>query len=237
MYMYSGTSTIQNSLVIADTPGVCIIEGSNKWHSDNQGIQIIKVPLYTHVMYQWLTCMTQYWYSVLPNIFLVKRPATNPAIPWGNHQSFLTRKKERKKEREEERKKEGEQKEGEREGETKGEREGESEEERERVRDGGRERERKEGREREMNKLHRLCLPLRQSLSWRQYRVKCSKTRTTGMEFIDVITSSIKQITKFLNAFDMSARTWLAMLNEQLTTLERQVDYIEARVPKQGAAT
>ena len=56
-------------------------------------------------------------------------------------------------------------------------------------------------------------------------------------EFIDVITSSIKQITEFLNAFDMSARTRLVMLNEQLTTLERQVDYIEARVPKQGAAT
>ena len=56
-------------------------------------------------------------------------------------------------------------------------------------------------------------------------------------EFIDVITSSIKQITEFLNAFDMSARTRLAMLNERLTTLERQVDYIEARVPKQGAAT
>ena len=40
-------------------------------------------------------------------------------------------------------------------------------------------------------------------------------------EFIDVITFSIKQITEFLNAFDMS----------------RQVDYIEARVLKQGAAT
>lgn len=52
-------------------------------------------------------------------------------------------------------------------------------------------------------------------------------------EFIDVITSSIKQITEFLNAFDMSARTRLAMLNERLTALERQVDYIEARITKQ----
>ena len=57
-------------------------------------------------------------------------------------------------------------------------------------------------------------------------------------EFIDVITSSIKQITEFLNAFDMSARTRLAMLNERLTTLERQVDYnYRSQVPKHGAAT
>ena len=57
-------------------------------------------------------------------------------------------------------------------------------------------------------------------------------------EFIDVITSSIKQITKFLNAFDMSARTRLAMLNERLTTLKRQVDYnYRSQVPKHGAAT
>ena len=38
---------------------------------------------YTH------TSMIQYWYSVLPLIFLQKSPAMNPAIPHGSHQSFL----------------------------------------------------------------------------------------------------------------------------------------------------
>ncbi len=49
-------------------------------------------------------------------------------------------------------------------------------------------------------------------------------------EFIEIITTSIKKIAEFLNAFDLSARSRLAMLNEKLTKLERQVDYIEARV-------
>ena len=49
-------------------------------------------------------------------------------------------------------------------------------------------------------------------------------------EFIEIITTSIKQIAEFLNAFDLSARSRLATLNEKLTYLERQVDYIEARV-------
>lgn len=51
-------------------------------------------------------------------------------------------------------------------------------------------------------------------------------------EFIELITTSIKKITEFLNAFDLSARSRLATLNEKLTYLERQVDYIEARVNK-----
>lgn len=51
-------------------------------------------------------------------------------------------------------------------------------------------------------------------------------------EFIEVITSSIKKIAEFLNAFDLSARSRLATLNQKLTSLERQVDYIEARVNK-----
>ena len=51
-------------------------------------------------------------------------------------------------------------------------------------------------------------------------------------EFTELITSSIKKITEFLNAFDLSARSRLAQLNEKLTKLERQVDYIEARVTK-----
>ena len=51
-------------------------------------------------------------------------------------------------------------------------------------------------------------------------------------EFVEVITSSIKKIAEFLNAFDLSARSRLATLNQKLTHLERQVDYIEARVTK-----
>ena len=51
-------------------------------------------------------------------------------------------------------------------------------------------------------------------------------------EFVEVITSSIKKISEFLNAFDLSARSRLANLNQKLTSLERQVEYIEARVSK-----
>ena len=51
-------------------------------------------------------------------------------------------------------------------------------------------------------------------------------------EFVEVITSSIKKIAEFLNAFDLSARSRLATLNQKLTALERQVDYVEARVSK-----
>ncbi|CAH1265123.1 probable protein BRICK1 [Branchiostoma lanceolatum] len=51
-------------------------------------------------------------------------------------------------------------------------------------------------------------------------------------EYIEVITASIKKITDFLNAFDMSCRSRLAMLNEKLTSLERRIEYIEARVTK-----
>ena len=51
-------------------------------------------------------------------------------------------------------------------------------------------------------------------------------------EFVEVIASSIKKIAEFLNAFDLSARSRLATLNQKLTYLERQVEYIEARVSK-----
>ncbi|XP_067001219.1 probable protein BRICK1-B [Anabrus simplex] len=51
-------------------------------------------------------------------------------------------------------------------------------------------------------------------------------------EYIEVITGSIKKITDFLNSFDMSCRSRLAVLNEKLTTLERRVEYLEARVTK-----
>ncbi|XP_004402293.1 PREDICTED: probable protein BRICK1-like [Odobenus rosmarus divergens] len=49
-------------------------------------------------------------------------------------------------------------------------------------------------------------------------------------EYIEVITSSIKKIADFLNSFDMSCHSRLATLNEKLTTLERRIEYIEARV-------
>uniref|UniRef100_A0A4W3JYP8 BRICK1 subunit of SCAR/WAVE actin nucleating complex n=1 Tax=Callorhinchus milii TaxID=7868 RepID=A0A4W3JYP8_CALMI len=49
-------------------------------------------------------------------------------------------------------------------------------------------------------------------------------------EYIEVITSSIKKIADFLNSFDMSCRSRLATLNEKLTSLERRIEYIEARV-------
>ncbi|XP_037045381.1 probable protein BRICK1-B [Bradysia coprophila] len=51
-------------------------------------------------------------------------------------------------------------------------------------------------------------------------------------EYIEVITASIKRITDFLNSFDMSCRSKLAVLNEKLTTLERRIEYLEACVTK-----
>ena len=51
-------------------------------------------------------------------------------------------------------------------------------------------------------------------------------------EFVEIITSSITKISEFLNAFDLSARSRLAMLNQKLTAMERQVDYIEAQVSR-----
>ncbi|ERE66940.1 protein BRICK1-like protein [Cricetulus griseus] len=50
-------------------------------------------------------------------------------------------------------------------------------------------------------------------------------------EYIEIITSSIKKISDFLNSFDMSCRSRLATLNEKLTALERRIEYIEARWP------
>jgi len=49
-------------------------------------------------------------------------------------------------------------------------------------------------------------------------------------EYVEIITSSIKKITEFLNGFDLSCRSRLAVLNEKLTSLERRIEYIEARV-------
>lgn len=51
-------------------------------------------------------------------------------------------------------------------------------------------------------------------------------------EYIEVITTSIKKISDFLNGFDLSCRSRLATLNEKLTKLERRIEYIEARVTR-----
>lgn len=53
-------------------------------------------------------------------------------------------------------------------------------------------------------------------------------------EYIELISGSIKRISDFLNAFDMSCRSRLSTLNERLTGLERKVDFLEAKVTKSG---
>ena len=62
---------------------------------------------------------------------------------------------------------------------------------------------------------------------------KFSTQDWANREYIEVITSSIKRIADFLNSFDMSCRSRLAILNEKLTDLERKMEYTEARIAKQ----
>uniref|UniRef100_A0A2K5IJX8 BRICK1 subunit of SCAR/WAVE actin nucleating complex n=1 Tax=Colobus angolensis palliatus TaxID=336983 RepID=A0A2K5IJX8_COLAP len=50
-------------------------------------------------------------------------------------------------------------------------------------------------------------------------------------EYIEIITSSIKKITDFLNSFDMSCSRF-ATLREKLTALEQRIEYTEAWVTK-----
>jgi len=45
----------------------------------------------------------------------------------------------------------------------------------------------------------------------------------------------MRKITSFLNEFDSSCRYRLAKLNEKLTTLERKLEYIEARMESANA--
>jgi uncharacterized protein len=47
-------------------------------------------------------------------------------------------------------------------------------------------------------------------------------------EFIEDVTVNIKKVTEFLNRFDISTRYKLARINEKLSKLERQMDYLEA---------
>lgn len=54
----------------------------------------------------------------------------------------------------------------------------------------------------------------------------------SNREYIEDILSNIKKITDFLNTFDLSCRSKLAILDEKLTKLEREIDFVEARVTK-----
>eukprot|EP00041_Stephanoeca_diplocostata_P029523 m.874471 g.874471 ORF g.874471 m.874471 type:complete len:75 (+) comp23576_c0_seq1:70-294(+) len=51
-------------------------------------------------------------------------------------------------------------------------------------------------------------------------------------EFIEQISKGIKNISSFLNEFDMSTRFRMAKLNEKLSSLERSLDHIEAKLTK-----
>ena len=54
----------------------------------------------------------------------------------------------------------------------------------------------------------------------------------SNREYIEVIISNIKKLTDFLNSFELSCRSKLAMLDEKLTKLEHQIDFVEAKVTK-----
>ena len=49
-------------------------------------------------------------------------------------------------------------------------------------------------------------------------------------EYVDVVVTSMKKLSKFLNVFDQSCRYRLAVLGEKMETLERKLDFVEARV-------
>jgi len=49
-------------------------------------------------------------------------------------------------------------------------------------------------------------------------------------EVLENVTVNIKKIAEFLNKFDTSTRYRLAKINEKLTSLERQMEYLEAAV-------
>lgn len=54
----------------------------------------------------------------------------------------------------------------------------------------------------------------------------------SNREYIEVIVSNIKKLTDFLNTFELSCRSKMAILDEKLTKLERQIDFVEAKVSK-----
>jgi uncharacterized protein len=54
----------------------------------------------------------------------------------------------------------------------------------------------------------------------------------TNREYIETIVLNIKKITDFLNSFDLSCRSKLAILDEKLTRIEKQIDYLDAKINK-----
>ena len=51
-------------------------------------------------------------------------------------------------------------------------------------------------------------------------------------EYIEVMTAAIKKLASFLNNFDIACKSKLASLDTKITSLERKIEYIEARVTK-----
>ncbi|CAN8001176.1 probable protein BRICK1-B [Ixodes scapularis] len=70
------------------------------------------------------------------------------------------------------------------------------------------------------------------SVSEREAIQKQIQQDWANREYIEIISGSIKKIADFLTSFDMSCRARLATLNEKLTSLERRIEYLEARVTK-----
>lgn len=59
----------------------------------------------------------------------------------------------------------------------------------------------------------------------------------TNREFIEVIITNIKKITDFLNSFELSCKTKMALLDEKLNNLEKKVEYLEAQISKSEQST
>ena len=72
-----------------------------------------------------------------------------------------------------------------------------------------------------------------QKMVLQQERLKRSdkvKADWINREYIATVTHCIEKIVFFLNKLDMTCRNRLALLNEKLTLLEREMSYVEARL-------
>ena len=54
----------------------------------------------------------------------------------------------------------------------------------------------------------------------------------SNREYIEIVISNIKKLTDFLNSFELSCRSKMAILDEKLTKLERSIEFVEAKVTK-----
>jgi len=52
----------------------------------------------------------------------------------------------------------------------------------------------------------------------------------TNREYVDLVVTSMKKLSNFLNVFDQSCRYRLAVLNQKMENLERKLDFVEARI-------